>query len=672
MKLWDFIVAIYSDQDLMKTKIDVKRIIKMAASGDSKCQEQLVRLVTPKLRMYIFRNTLDKDITEDLLQEVYCKMLGSLGTLRNATSFWAWLYRIASNCINSHYRTKSKHSRVANFQDELLESAVKDDKSAEASLMNKELGLAVMEAVAKLKPKHRQVVNLRCFESMSFKEIAQIEQTREVYARILFHRAMEKLRIALKKQGFQKASLVLALTMFGRLTATSKAAAIATTVKASTVTGVGAAAKVGIATKIVKTVSTVSVHQIKVAMVTAATATIVTTTATIGPFCSDVTSAHYVIQGVMPVVEQTTNTTQVKKRPSSSSSSSSFSSSIISDRAHVRYQTKGAYENKLYMPQGTEGPVMRFMQRWNTEQTGKLCSWLQDGSGNYYYYSGEDKIYITNDPLRMLILPTDSPDLVKFIFSQIGYDSRLSYERKFLTGLMKYSVDNRVPDYPDYKCKYAYNSLELSDLSSAWPKTDNIEDMRDQMHKRGWTYFEIAGYINNSKITGTGRIPFIYDMYQDNLPWMTLRVGNEVYIDYPGSIAEANTEEDFFLFRNEAFFEGFCRPWEGLPCIDSVRRDAAKYRLRFTTEDQDNQTIVTVLVNTGGTQTAMVYNIDKDVDVIRSIQFKKGDKVFGELYFDYMQDISTADIKKFQEPQTEILPENESPPDMLWLSMLAS
>ena len=96
-----------------------------------------------------------------------------------------------------------------------------------------------MEAVATLKPKHRQIVNFRCFESMSFKEISQVEQTREVYARILFHRAIEKLRIALKKQGFQKASLVLALTMFGRLTATSKAVAFATTVKAGTVTGIG-------------------------------------------------------------------------------------------------------------------------------------------------------------------------------------------------------------------------------------------------------------------------------------------------------------------------------------------------------------------------------------------------------------------------------------------------
>ncbi len=653
----------------MKTKLDFSQIIKMAASGDSTCREQLVELITPRIQTYIFRSTLDKTITEDLLQEVYCKMLESLSTLNNINSFWAWLYRITSNCINSYYRTRSKQSRLVNFQDGLLESVVKDESSVEARLMSKELGRAVMEAVATLKPKHRQIVNLRCFEDMSFKAISQIEQTSEVYARVLFHRALEKLRFALKKQGFRKASLVLALTMFGRLTASSKAAAIATSVKVGTVTGVGVAKSV-MAAKLVKTVSAVSVHQVKVAVTAVAVAGIVTTSATIGTLRSNVTSVHYVIQGVTPVIEQDTNTTQANKRVSPSSSS--FSSSIAADRTHIRYQTKGAYENKLYMPQGPEGAVMRFMRRWNTEQTGKLCSWLQDGSGNYYYHSGEGKMYITNDPLRMLILPTDPPEFVKFIFSQVGYDSRFSYERKFLTGLMKYSVDNRVPEYPDYTCKYSYNSLEHSDLSSTWPQTDTIEDMRDQMHKRGWTFFEITGHINDTKITGAGRIPFVYDMYQDHLPWMSLRIGDDdVYIDYPGNLAMAETEQETFLYENGTFFDGFCRPWEGLPCIDSVRRDAAKYRLRFTTEGQGSQAIITVFVNVGGSRIALVYDIDRDIDVIRSIQLVKGKEVFGELYFDYKQDASTDDTEKFHEPQTNIASAKRSQPDNLWLTMLA-
>jgi len=455
--------------------------------------------------------------------------------------------------------------------------------------------------------------------------------------------------------------------MFGRLTATSKAAAIATSVKVASVTGAGVA-KGAMVAKVVKIVSTASVHQAKAAIITAAAATIVTTAVTMGPLRPNVTSIHYVIQGVTPVIEQVTNTTQVQKRVSSSSSS--FSSSIVSDRARIKYETKGAYENKLYMPHGFQGPVMRFMQRWNTEQSGKLCSWLQDGSGNYYYHSGENRTYINNEPLRMLILPTDPPELVKFIYSQVGYDSRFSYERTFLTGLLKYSVDNRVPDYPDYKCRYSYNSLEHSDLSSTWNPADTIEDMRDQMHKRGWTFFKVKGYINDTELTGSGRIPFVYDMYQDHLPWISLNIGDDIYIDYPGNIAMAETEYGTFLYENEAFFDNFCRPWEGIPCIDSVRRDAAKRRLRFTTEDLEDQAMVTVYTTVKGSRIAMVYDIDRAVDVINSIQFKKGKEIIGELYFDYMQDISGVDAETFSDPQTGVVAGSGGQPDDLWLSML--
>jgi hypothetical protein len=159
-------------------------------------------------------------------------------------------------------------------------------------------------------------------------------------------------------------------------------------------------------------------------------------------------------------------------------------------------------------------------------------------------------------------------------------------------------------------------------------------------------------------------------MYQDHLPWMWLSIGDDIYTDYPGNIAMAVIEEGTLLFENETFFDSFCRPWEGIPCIDSIRRDAAKRRLRFTTEELGGQMIVTIYINAGGSQISMVYDIDTDADVISSIQFVKGKKVFGELYFDYMQDVSTANAEMFSEPQADIVSESGRQPEDIWLSML--
>ncbi len=653
----------------MKSEHNLSSIVKAAVSGSKDAKKQLARLITPRIWTYIFRSTLDKSITEELLQEVYCKMLRSLSTLENVDAFWGWLYRITSNCINSYYRTRSRKSRHFNLQDGMLESVISEESSVETKLMNKELAQAVMEAMSILKPRHRQVVTLRCFEDLSSKEISRVEQTSEIYARVIFHRAVEKLRIALKKQGFSKASLVLALTMFARLTAPAKTASAAATVKVAGITGAGAIKGLGLGAKVVKTTATASVHYVKVAVAAAATAGIITTAATIGPFRSNIKSIHYVIQGVTPVVkQQVAPARNPNARRSVRSSSSSFS--VVGNKANITYKTKGAYESKLVMPQGPDGAIMRFMQRWNIEQTGKLCSWLQDGSGNYYYHSGEKKMYLTNDPLRMLILPTDPPDLVKFIYSQVGYDSRLSYQRKFLTGLIKYSTDNRVPDYADYKCKYAYDTLEHADLSTTWPTTDNVEDLRDEMHKRGWTCFDVTGKINGKPVSGMGRIPFIYNAYQDHLPWLSVRIGDDLYVDYPGHVATADSEQGLFTYENETFFEGFPRPWQGIPCVDSIRRDAAKYRLRFNCQDEGSTAVVTILVNTSGGQVKMVYDIDRDVDIVRSIRFLKGKNVVGELYFDYKQDASQAEAEKFNEPQTDFAAEAGKRPHNLWLAML--
>lgn len=632
-------------------------IIKAVLEGEAESKDQLVALITPRIKTYIFRSTLNQDTTEDLLQEVYCKMFASLGILKYFDSFWPWLYRIASNCINSYYRSRSKRTTVCSFQDELLESIVTEKHTVEAKLMNKELGRAVIDAIATLKPRDRQVVTLRCFENYSFKEISQVEQTSEMYSRVLYHRSIEKLRIALKKKGFSKTSLLLALTLFGELTAQTEAAVV---IQAGSVMGVGVAKGFSVAAKLIKVGAIVSVYKVKLAVIAVLAAGLLGEAVTIVSYRSNVTSVHYTVQGVVPVAIKNAGSTR-------SSLSSSF---VATDRMSVEYKTKGAYERMLIMPDGPDGPLMRFDQRLSMELGEKQCSWLQDGSGNYYYHSGEKQKYITNDPLRLLVLPTDPPDYVAFIHSQVGYDSRVSYERKFFSGLVKETIDNRVDKYAGFKCKYIYNNFDYEDLLVNWPEAGVVNDQRDPMHKRGWTTFEVTGQIMDKRVSGTGKIPFVYNMYHENLPWLLLKVGDDLYVDYPGSVAIAERQNGKSVYKNATFMEGLCRPWQGLACVDTVRRDAAKYRLRFNMSSKDERAVVTVYLNSGGKRVNMVYDIDLETDVIRSIKFKNGEKVFGELYFDYKQDTADAQSELFTAPQTEITSKKGKPTDNLWLAML--
>ena len=113
------------------------------------------------------------------------------------------------------------------------------------------------------------------------------------------------------------------------------------------------------------------------------------------------------------------------------------------------------------------------------------------------------------------------------------------------------------------------------------------------------------------------------------------------------------------------------RPWIGLTCLDSVRRDAAKYRHEFDTEISEGWAVVTIHLNDGGDGLNLVYDIDLVVDVIRTIKFTKGDNLIGELYFHYMQEIAEGGSETLPVPQTDIVSKESKATESLWLAVLA-
>jgi len=111
------------------------------------------------------------------------------------------------------------------------------------SLMRKELSDAMFRAMAKLKLAYKNVLILRCFENMSYAEIAEFMDCKELRARVLFFRAKHSLRRELSRGGFSKGLLLAALGLFELITAPTKGASAASTVSAASLQ-VGAVATV--------------------------------------------------------------------------------------------------------------------------------------------------------------------------------------------------------------------------------------------------------------------------------------------------------------------------------------------------------------------------------------------------------------------------------------------
>ena len=198
------------DVALVNTVSDARR-------GDKRSMTRLAEEAEKRLYAYIYRLTLNSDLTEELLQQTLLKMVESLGQLREPEHFWPWLYRTALGQIQHHFRAERQRSQAVtsargreSLSDRLAEK--RDDGLTYAS--RRELTGIIFEAMSRIKLNYRNVVVLRCLEGMSYQEIADVLGCKELHARVLFFRGRNALRRQLSRRGYREGLLLTALGLF--------------------------------------------------------------------------------------------------------------------------------------------------------------------------------------------------------------------------------------------------------------------------------------------------------------------------------------------------------------------------------------------------------------------------------------------------------------------------
>lgn len=636
----------------MKTEL-LELIKRVAAADGPEHMEALVNAVQPRVRAYILRCTLNEDLTEDILQETMLQLLISLKSLKNPERFWPWLFKIASNKIVSHFRKAKQHSsiRFSAMEDHVLESVLQDPAKPEASQPAlKELYNLVMQGMESLSAPQRSVLALRCFEGLQYQEIAEAVGCSESTARVQFLRARKKINSSLARRGFSKKAVLPALVLFGKLTAGQQTLAASIT-PASVVFETGLSTGQAVA-------AAVRAYFFKTAAATAAVAAIFIlgqlawdhTHPHIYPLRTQVQSVHYTVQGIGIVDES-----QSPALPTYRLGKVEMDSGP--------YFSKGAYEQWLRFPDGPDGPVFVRMQRWSIDQTEKQCAWLQNGRANYYYHAGERNIYITNDPIGMLMLPTDPPEMTEFLLRHIDYQDKIKYARDRKTGLLKSRNDNRVPSVKNFTTEYAYNSLSEQDFAPFWAADAGVVDQRDPMHYRGWTYFTFEGKIGDRPISGKGRLPFFYVHSQEHTPWLQAHIGDTLRIlDTPDGacmIDEQTGQTQYYPAGT--FFVGLGRPWTGIRAYDTLQRDAAAEFIPFASKRVGETGRVLLERRLGRDVYKILYTINMEKDVIKTIQFVRSGAapVKGSLKFAYAQQLEDL-AGPFEQPELP-MPGKHSP-----------
>ncbi len=160
-------------------------------AGDRSAFDVLVRShqkgVWRMVRRYIKSDADAADVT----QQVFVRAFKGLVTFRGASSVKSWLFRIAINCSLSWIRD---HRREQPGELPVDDSALTQEPLGIANISGDQEGDRLRAAIAQLPPKQKLVLELRVFDDLPFKDVAELADCSENTAKVNFHYAVKRLR----------------------------------------------------------------------------------------------------------------------------------------------------------------------------------------------------------------------------------------------------------------------------------------------------------------------------------------------------------------------------------------------------------------------------------------------------------------------------------------------
>ena len=172
---------------------DDKQLINLYLEGNQKAFEVLLTRHKNKIYTSIYLFVKDHELAEDIFQEVFIKIIDTLrkGKYNHEGKFLQWAMRISYNLCVDYFRRSKRRTKVSPSETfdifDVLE--VKDD-NMEDTLIKNQTYARIKELVDLLPPEQREVVILRHYADMSFKEIAGL-------TRVSINTALGRMRYAL-------------------------------------------------------------------------------------------------------------------------------------------------------------------------------------------------------------------------------------------------------------------------------------------------------------------------------------------------------------------------------------------------------------------------------------------------------------------------------------------
>jgi RNA polymerase sigma factor (sigma-70 family) len=190
-----------------KTSSDYE-LIQQFIKGEQSCFEEIIHRHKNKVFAYISLYIRDQALVEDIFQDTFLKVIQSVksGKYYDNGKFLSWVMRIAHNLIIDHFRRIKQMNTTSNddYESDIFNSKKFSDANIEDTLIKRQIQKDVRVLIGQLPDDQKEVVILRHYAGLSFKEIADITGVsintalgRMRYALINMRKIMEEKQITL-------------------------------------------------------------------------------------------------------------------------------------------------------------------------------------------------------------------------------------------------------------------------------------------------------------------------------------------------------------------------------------------------------------------------------------------------------------------------------------------
>ncbi|MGG5487206.1 sigma-70 family RNA polymerase sigma factor [Flavobacteriaceae bacterium 144Ye] len=171
---------------------DEKELLLRLRTENTKEQafKELLSLYKERLYWHIRKIVISHDDADDVLQNTFIKVYKNIHNFKGDSKLFSWMYRIATNESITHLNKNAKHLQISN--EELQQNSISNLK-ADVYFEGDDIQLKLQQAIATLPQKQQLVFNMKYFDDIKYKDMAEILDTSEGALKASYHIAVKKI-----------------------------------------------------------------------------------------------------------------------------------------------------------------------------------------------------------------------------------------------------------------------------------------------------------------------------------------------------------------------------------------------------------------------------------------------------------------------------------------------